>query len=90
MKNPGVDEKIILKCTRWFKYDRDRLYVNKSQFVPVIFETPCIFERSVVDIDWIDLAQDRNRCPSIQPETQSTDAIQLLTPSFLPHSFRPR
>jgi hypothetical protein len=30
-------------CTRWFKYDRDYLYVNKSQFVPVIFEPPCIF-----------------------------------------------
>jgi hypothetical protein len=29
-------------CTRWFKYDRDYLCVNKSQFVPVIFEPPCI------------------------------------------------
>jgi hypothetical protein len=29
--------------TRWFKYDRDWLCVNKSQFVPVIFEPPCIF-----------------------------------------------
>jgi hypothetical protein len=27
--------------TRWFKYDRDCLCVNKSQFVPVIFEPPC-------------------------------------------------
>jgi hypothetical protein len=26
---------------RWFKYDRDDLCVNKSQFVPVIFEPPC-------------------------------------------------
>jgi hypothetical protein len=24
-----------------FKYDRNDLYVNKSQFVPVIFEPPC-------------------------------------------------
>ena len=30
--------------TRWFKYDRDDLCVNKSQFVPVIFEPPCMFE----------------------------------------------
>jgi hypothetical protein len=30
-------------CTRWFKYDRDYLCVNKSQFVPVTFEPPCIF-----------------------------------------------
>jgi hypothetical protein len=29
--------------TRWFKYDRDYLCVNKSQFVPVIFEPPCIY-----------------------------------------------
>jgi hypothetical protein len=27
--------------TRWFKYDRDDLCVNKSQSVPVIFEPPC-------------------------------------------------
>jgi hypothetical protein len=33
-KNPG---------TRWFKYDRDYLCVNKSQFVPVIFEPPYTF-----------------------------------------------
>ena len=30
--------------TRWFKYDRDWLCVNKSQFVPVIFEPPCILQ----------------------------------------------
>jgi hypothetical protein len=29
-------------CTRWFKYDRNSLCVNKPQFVPVIFEPPCI------------------------------------------------
>jgi hypothetical protein len=28
-------------CTSWFKYDRDYLCINKSQFVPVIFEPPC-------------------------------------------------
>jgi hypothetical protein len=28
--------------TRCFKYDRDDLCVNMSQFVPVIFEPPCI------------------------------------------------
>jgi hypothetical protein len=33
-------------CTRWFKYDRDDLCVNKSQFVPVIFEPPCIWKVS--------------------------------------------
>jgi hypothetical protein len=32
----------VFYITRWFKYDQDYLYVNKSQFVPVIFEPPCI------------------------------------------------
>jgi hypothetical protein len=31
---------MICHCTRWFKYDLDWLCVNKSQFVPVIFEPP--------------------------------------------------
>jgi hypothetical protein len=33
--------------TRWFKYDRDDLCVNKSQFVPIIFEPPCIIHLSL-------------------------------------------
>jgi hypothetical protein len=32
---------LLLQSTRWSKYDRDDLCVNKSQFVPVIFEPPC-------------------------------------------------
>jgi hypothetical protein len=32
---------IATDVTRWFKYDQDDLCVNKSQFVPVIFEPPC-------------------------------------------------
>jgi hypothetical protein len=35
--------------TRFFKYDRDYLCVNKSQFVPVIFEPPCIFQSSTLN-----------------------------------------
>ena len=35
-------EVVVMSYTRWFKYDRDYLCVNKSQFVPVIFEPPCI------------------------------------------------
>jgi hypothetical protein len=35
-----------MRCTRWFKYDRDDLCVNKSQFVPVIFEPPCMYLRN--------------------------------------------
>ena len=40
--------KLIVYNTRWFKYDRDDLCVNKSQFVPVIFERPCKFVGVVV------------------------------------------
>jgi hypothetical protein len=32
----------FMTYTRWFKYDRDDLCVNKSQVVLVIFEPPCI------------------------------------------------
>ena len=28
-------------CTRWFKYDRDKLWLVYTQIVPVIFEPPC-------------------------------------------------
>jgi hypothetical protein len=30
-----------VKSTRWFKYDRDKLWLVDTQIVPVIFETPC-------------------------------------------------
>ena len=29
--------------TRWFKYDREKLWLIYTQIVPVIFEPPCIF-----------------------------------------------
>jgi len=32
---------VVTLNTRWFKYDRDYLCVNKPQSVPVIFEPPC-------------------------------------------------
>jgi hypothetical protein len=38
---------VVYIYTRWFKYDRDDLCVNKSQFVPVIFEPPCIYMQAV-------------------------------------------
>jgi hypothetical protein len=44
-KSLGTRERVISLSirTRWFKYDRDYLCVNNSQFVLVIFEPPCIF-----------------------------------------------
>jgi hypothetical protein len=29
--------------TRWFKYDRDKLWLVCTQIVPVIFEPPCVY-----------------------------------------------
>jgi hypothetical protein len=43
MKQTINSKKLFDSNTRWFKYDRDDLCVNKSQFVPVIFEPPCTF-----------------------------------------------
>jgi hypothetical protein len=40
-----VRQKKYVLYTRWFRYDRDDLCVNKSQFVPVIFEPSCIWVR---------------------------------------------
>jgi hypothetical protein len=31
-----------LQDVRWFKYDRDKLWLVYTQVVPVIFEPPCI------------------------------------------------
>jgi hypothetical protein len=31
----------LSSCTRWFKYDRNKLWLVYTQIVPVIFEPPC-------------------------------------------------
>jgi hypothetical protein len=49
-----------IPVTRWFKYDRDYLCVNKSQFVPVIFEPPCILSSGAL-LQY--LVTERNRIP---------------------------
>jgi hypothetical protein len=35
--------------TRWFKYDRDKLWLVYTQIVPVIFEPPCMSHVSTVE-----------------------------------------
>jgi hypothetical protein len=67
-------------CTRWFKYDRDWLCVNKSQFVPVIFEPPfiCIvlsccygrylFRGCQLDASWLQYMSTPWRWPSHEPK----------------------
>jgi hypothetical protein len=41
-----MDAQISLN-TRWFKYDRDKLWLVYTQIVPVIFESPCNSTRPV-------------------------------------------
>jgi hypothetical protein len=40
---PLINLQLSLVCTRWFKYDRDKLWLVYTQIVPVIFEPPCIW-----------------------------------------------
>jgi hypothetical protein len=45
-KHIGIRQKqellYIYIHTRWFKYDRDKLWLVYTQIVPVIFEPPCV------------------------------------------------
>jgi hypothetical protein len=50
LKFHTVNLSLLKQYTRWFKYDRDDLCVNKSQFVPVIFEPPCISLQDYVSV----------------------------------------
>jgi hypothetical protein len=54
--------------TRWFKYDRDYLCVNKSQFVPVIFEPPCTI--SINNLASLLIPQNVNLAPNWSYRTQ--------------------
>jgi hypothetical protein len=41
--------------TRWFKYDRDKLWLVYTQIVPVIFEPPCnINDWVVTEIEFVE------------------------------------
>jgi hypothetical protein len=46
------DDVIWSKSTRWFKYDRDKLWLVYTQSVPVIFEPPCMLTLSWVKVCW--------------------------------------
>ena len=39
-----------VRTTRWFKYDRDKLWLVYTQIIPVIFEPPCIFHCQVASV----------------------------------------
>ena len=48
-------------CTRWFKYDRDKLWLVYTQIVPVIFEPPCTCNASL-DTNKITQYAVENKC----------------------------
>ena len=60
--------------TRWIKYDRDWLCVNKSHLVPVIFEPPCkqfqalLYHRSGVIMAVRLTFVTEQKCPSVNTE----------------------
>jgi hypothetical protein len=61
-----AESPVVTVCTRWFKYYRDYLCVNKSQFVPVIFEPPCtislnIQELSNLSTEWFPMSASRRQ-----------------------------
>jgi hypothetical protein len=66
--------------TRWFKYDRDDLCVNKSQFVPVIFEPPCTLQASEYKI--------LNKNLSIRSVTSLEDSVTQNFVSDIDHVVR--
>jgi hypothetical protein len=39
-----------MQYTRWFKYDRDKLWLVSTQIVPVIFEPPCIISTAAYNV----------------------------------------
>ena len=48
---------VVCIYTRWFKYDRDKLWLVYTQIVPVIFEPPCIYTyiyiQGVLQFHWL-------------------------------------
>jgi hypothetical protein len=38
-----LDSILLAACTRWFKYDRDKLWLVYTKIVPVIFEPPSMY-----------------------------------------------
>ena len=70
--------KRFLKHTRWFKYDRDCLCVNKPVTVPVIFEPPCTWRRTTVGRTPLD--EWSARCRDLYLTTHNTYNRQTSMP----------
>jgi hypothetical protein len=72
--------RLFINYTRWFKYDRDDLCVNKSQFVPVIFEPPCMSKAITDNCHNIRLPAKlvHNEAPFQKPKVMGFTIIILL------------
>jgi hypothetical protein len=75
------------RYTRWFKYDWDYLCVNKSQFVPAIFEPPCIYTfylntHSLTPRRYNPCRVLADSSNSLQPTLSLVLLLQFLTPSL--------
>jgi hypothetical protein len=62
--------------TRWFKYDRDKLWLVYSQIVPVIFEPPCTMNNIIIYLMYI-----------IQGGSNMTGTICVYTSHSLSRSY---
>jgi hypothetical protein len=72
---------IFLQHIRWFKYDRDRLCVNKSQFVPVIFEPPCTNRMVTSSLPYSDPQEEKSmflRTASIYVQDYTVSRLKSL------------
>jgi hypothetical protein len=59
-----------LTNTRWFKYDRDKLWLVYTQIVPVIFEPPCTYQKLTAPASL--------QLTSLFPYSSSTDLITSI------------
>jgi hypothetical protein len=60
--NTWVTVPLPCLCTRWFRYDRDKLWLVYTQIVPVIFELPCILNSWVGSVSFMFKPVGSNDC----------------------------
>ena len=90
-ENSSTKAKTKPSFTRWFKYDRDKLWLGYTQIVPVLFEPPCTFWKLVLCEHSVHL---RSRewsipCSRIYRTCCILKSHKFMLNSALPHSFSP-
>ena len=64
--------------TRWFKYDRDKLWLVYTQIVPVIFEPPCIHT------NWLSYWGQDNPTAAFTSVTSTSRRVAVWQACFIP------